>query len=209
MREKIFVDKPIHKQLEITLEQRQSISAAGGPKHLSTMPVDRKFLDLANDPLHKEEHKSTDKKSAYFRKEEDFLYGQISGSQMEEFRVLKFSDSGKAQEKLLCIDGFNLFCKDVKIEKTKFSLSSFIPAAILGTRRKERPISSVVAWKRQVGSDCDFVIVFSDPDKPNMYREVRYKTHTPDDCSQIIAKIKFLRQDIQKNTSKQQPLRST
>lgn len=138
----------------------------------STFVPDQKLLDTSQDS--REENKSGEKKKFDFKSEEDFLYGQISGSQLEEFSVIKFNEKGKAQERLLCIDGFNIYSKETRVDRGKFSLSSFLPSNILGSSRKERPISSIAAWKRL--SDTDFVLQFQELDKPNHFREVRYRT---------------------------------
>lgn len=47
-----------------------------------------------------------------FKDEGDFLYGHVSGSSLEEFVVTKINKRNKAQERLLCVDGFNIYNKE-------------------------------------------------------------------------------------------------
>lgn len=43
------------------------------------------------------------------KEEGDFLYGHVSGTTLEEFVVTKINKKNKPCEKILCIDGFNIW----------------------------------------------------------------------------------------------------
>ena len=64
-----------------------------------------------------------------YKNEEDFLYGQISGSGLEEFQVLKYNKKNKPKEIILGIDGFNISHRKTT-ERGGF-LSSILPDSIL------------------------------------------------------------------------------
>ena len=105
--------------------------------------------------------------------------------------MLKFNKKGKAKDIILRIDGFNISHKKVN-EKEGF-FSSLIPDAILkNSRNKQKPLSTVARFYRV--NPIEFKIYFSDSKK-----ETKYRTQTPDDCSNIIAKLRFLTQAISNN----------
>ena len=52
-----------------------------------------------------EEQKTETKK---YKLEEDFLYGLVTGSDLQEWNVIKYNKKNKPKERVLCIDGFNL-----------------------------------------------------------------------------------------------------
>jgi len=61
----------------------------------------------------------------------------------------------------------------------------------MGIKHKKRPISSILKITRF--DPYSFAIVFSNPEKPyDPPKEIRYRVLNPDDCSNIMAKIKFL-----------------
>ena len=62
----------------------------------------------SDESMFNEELKGSQVGQQYFKKEEDFLYGQISGSQLQEWRVIKYNKKGKAKDRFLMIDGLNL-----------------------------------------------------------------------------------------------------
>ena len=122
----------------------------------------------------------------FFKKEEDFLYGQISGSQLQEFRVIKYNRKGKAKDRVLMIDGFNLSHR--KQQENQGFFGTLMAGNILkGSKSKQKPISSIHTVNRL--SVTEFYIHYREEDK-----QVKYKTMNPDDCSQILAKLKFLLQ---------------
>ena len=43
-----------------------------------------------------------------FKHEEDFLYGLVTGSDLQEWPVIKYNKKNKPKDRILCIDGFNL-----------------------------------------------------------------------------------------------------
>ena len=61
-------------------------------------------------------------------------------------------------------------------------------------KNKKRPIGSVIDIYRNKADPCAFAIVFRDPEKPHEpLKEIRYRTYDADDCSEILAKIRFLK----------------
>ena len=120
-----------------------------------------------------------------FKQEEDFLYGLVTGSDLQEWNVTKYNKKNKAKERILCIDGFNL--RHRKHQENQGFLSSLIPSNLLkGNKNKQKPISSIHAVQRI--KENEFIIFYREDKK-----EVKYKTQSPDDCSEILAKLKFLR----------------
>ena len=113
---------------------------------------------------------------------------------------MKYNRKGKPQERWLCIDGFNILNKEYKKEEDKNDnrkesggASSFmgsLTTKLFGVKTKKRPIGSIVMYRRY--GPQEFSIKFQDPDKKGEVKELRYRTSKPDECSQIIAKIKFL-----------------
>ena len=53
-----------------------------------------------------EEEKKTETRT--FKLEEDFLYGLVTGSDLQEWHVIKYNKKNKPKDRILCIDGFNL-----------------------------------------------------------------------------------------------------
>ena len=64
-------------------------------------------LNIEQDDLIKNQPEEPDRR----KNEEDFLYGAISGPQQEEFHVIKFNKKGKPSDRVLVIDGFNIFTR--------------------------------------------------------------------------------------------------
>ena len=63
-----------------------------------------------------------------------------------------------------------------------------MPSNLLkGSKNKQKPISTIIAVQRL--KENEFKIFYREDMK-----EVRYRTQHPDDCSEILAKLKFLRQ---------------
>ena len=48
------------------------------------------------------------KETRTFKLEEDFLFGLVTGSDLQEWNVTKLNKKNKPKERILCIDGFNL-----------------------------------------------------------------------------------------------------
>jgi hypothetical protein len=110
---------------------------------------------------------------------------------------------------LLCIDGFNIHNREYKkgekivngtqgnntaTEGTSQSLIGSLTTKLFGVKNKKRPIGSVVDIYRNKADACAFAIVFRDPEKPHEpEKQIRYRTYNPDDCSEILAKIRFLK----------------
>lgn len=76
-----------------------------------------------------EERKSS--QNQQWRREEDFLYGQISGSKLQEFRVTKANRKGKYAPRILCIDGSSFSNK--KVEKKSGFFGSMVPKGLLNS----------------------------------------------------------------------------
>ena len=123
IREKIFVDKPVHKQLEVTLELKEELNPLKNAKARNNGSAAASYdLDLDD----REEKKGAQQT---IRQEDDFLYGQISGSMLQEFRVNKVNRKGKYTARILCIDGNSFFHK--KVEKKTGFFGSMMPKGIL------------------------------------------------------------------------------
>ncbi len=70
----------------------------------------------------------------------------------------------------------------------------------MGVKTKKRPISSIHSFRRF--DPYSFAIMFTNPDKPyEPTKEIRYRVQNPDDCSNIMAKIRFLTTQQQKKMS--------
>ena len=63
-----------------------------------------RFESVASDFL--EEEKKIDTRT--FKLEEDFLYGLVTGSNLQEWQVIKYNKKGKGKDRILLIDGFNI-----------------------------------------------------------------------------------------------------
>ena len=152
LREKLFVDKSIRKQLEVTMEEKTQSNPYANPSynvinrqntkgyfsnemiamvrnHNQTYQGDRTRLDSDGDQFANYDEEEMKQNSAQYKKEEDFLYGQISGSGLETFQVIKFNKKNKAKEIILEIDGFNVSHRKMN-EKSGF-FSSILPDSIL------------------------------------------------------------------------------
>lgn len=111
----------------------------------------------------------------------------MTGKDLQEWEVVKFNKKNKPKERILCIDGFNLWHR--KSENDRGFFSSLVPTNLLkSSKNKQKPISTIVALSRPENTSTRFVIYYSDK------KERTYRTRTPDDCSEILAKLKFLRQ---------------
>ena len=73
-----------------------------------TYQGDRARLDSDHEQFANYDEEEMKQNGTQFKKEEDFLYGQISGSGLENFRVLKYNKKNKAKEVMMGIDGFNI-----------------------------------------------------------------------------------------------------
>lgn len=135
IRPKIFTDKPTEKQLDMTFETKMKVmntsvfkqishvksnnfgmidTSAGLNKNksMSVMPTNKLNAQGDQDDPLLQHNKSTSDVPKTYKQEGDFLYGYVSGNQLEEFAVIKYNRKNKAQERLLCIDGFNIYNKE-------------------------------------------------------------------------------------------------
>ena len=53
------------------------------------------------------------------RNEDEFLFNQISASKYQEFKVIKINARGKKQERVLAIDGYNIYNEMTEEDKRK------------------------------------------------------------------------------------------
>ena len=61
----------------------------------------------------------------------------------------------------------------------------------MGVKHKKRPVSAILKIVRF--DAVSFAVTFTNPEKPyEPNKEIRYKVQNPDDCSNIMAKIRFL-----------------
>lgn len=98
------------------------INTGGGRNRLESVMSD--FL---------EEEKKTDTRA--FKLEEDFLYGLVTGSNLQEWQVTKFNKKNKGKDRWLMIDGFNI--KHRKIQEAQGFFSSLVPSNLLkGSKSK-------------------------------------------------------------------------
>ena len=68
-----------------TLNSTLALQAKGAPERASVAAVDHQ------------------------RNEDEFLFNQISASKYQEFKVIKINARGKKQERVLAIDGYNIY----------------------------------------------------------------------------------------------------
>lgn len=144
------------------------------------------------------------------------MYGHVSGNSLEQFVVTKINKKGKEQMRLLCIDGSDIHNKEyTPKEKNKggqaqtavtggggSSLWSSLSTKFLGIKTKKRLVSSIVDFKR-MNDNVSFYIVFKSLDKPyDENKEIRYRAASYDDCSNIMAKLRFLTTQQQKKIAR-------
>lgn len=84
------------------------------------------------------------------------MYGHVSATQLEEFIVIKYNKKNKPQDRMLCIDGFNIYTKELTKDAKKGGAQSAAPGAqsgslwntftnkVLGVKQKKRPITSII-----------------------------------------------------------------
>jgi hypothetical protein len=66
-----------------------------------------------------------------------------------------------------------------------------ISTKLLGIKTKKRPISSIINFYKV--DYFSFCILFRNPEKPNETDKlIRYRVKNPDDCANIMAKLRFL-----------------
>jgi len=184
VREKIFVDKPVKKQLELSLEEDGRVAGRAGNNpnqgyfssevqasmrgaQPSTMMVSargRGRLD-SDDDFDEEEKKASESRA--FKLEEDILYGLMTGKSLQEWPVTKFSKKNKAKERILCIDGFHI--RHRKVQVREGFLASVLPSNILkGSYSKQKPISSILGVRRETINE--FFILYREDKKQVKYR---------------------------------------
>ena len=107
---------------------------------------------------------------------------------MQEFKVNKVNRKGKYNERILCIDGNSFYHK--KIEKKAGFFGSMMPKGILSSSApKLKPIAQICDLGRK--GEQELIIYYKDIAKDEK-REFQYRCETPDTCSEILAKLKFL-----------------
>ena len=94
----------------------------------------------------------------------DYLYNEITSKRLEEFHVVKINRHGKKQNRVLGIDGYNIYNDKVpgrqkgqnfKVLKSIFKKSE--------TKRSSRPLDSIKSVKRL--SEKKIIITFKDSKK--------------------------------------------
>lgn len=146
--------------------------------------------------------------SLEYRKEDEFLFGSISAAQHQEFFVTKINRRGKKQQRVFGIDGYNIYnykskkmlgdpnLPDPYVKKHSASsstsfISNFLQKKLFNVKRKTRPINSIDEVKK---IDLKtFSITFNDKKEKKM---LIYECQTADNCSEILAKLNFLRVTI-------------
>lgn len=111
---------------------------------------------------------------------------------------------------MLCIDGFYIHNREIKKGEKVVgansagnnntggggqSLFGSLSTKIFGIKTKKRPLNSVWDVRRSKKDPCDFSIWYKEDDKNNHEpaKEIKYRTYEADDCSEIMAKIRFLK----------------
>jgi hypothetical protein len=120
---------------------------------------------------------------------DDFLYGAISGAELKEFKIEKLNRKNKFSARILGIDGNNFYHK--KVEKKKGFFGTLAPQNIFGSNTvKPKPMAGIQAYQRV--HNTEFLIVYKQPNIGEEEKIFRYRTENPDQCSEILAKLKFL-----------------
>ena len=97
-----------------------------------------RFESVASDFL--EEEKKIDTRT--FKLEEDFLYGLVTGSNLESWQVIKYNKKQKPKDRMLLIDGFNI--RHEKTQDNRGFFSSLVPGGLLkSSKSKQKPISQI------------------------------------------------------------------
>jgi hypothetical protein len=220
IRPKIFTDKPTEKQLDMTFETKMQVMNSSAIRKISTIDSINTFTQMdtrqkaqsynINKSILDSDDSFLDKqRSSELRRnkeEGDFLYGHVSGNSLEQFVVTKINKKGKENLRLLCIDGSDIQHKEYTVkDKSKggqaqtattsgggSSLLSNLSSKFFGSKTKKRLVSSIIDFKR-MNDNVSFYIVFKSLDKPyEENKEIRYRAANHDDCSNIMAKLRFL-----------------
>ena len=93
--------------------------------------VRNRFEPVSSDFL--EEEKKIDTRA--FKLEEDFLYGLVTGSNLEDWIVIKYNKKNKPKDRRLCIDGFNV--RHEKIQENRGFFSSLVPGSLLKSSKSK------------------------------------------------------------------------
>ena len=66
---------------------------------------------------------------------------------------------------------------------------------LFGIKNKKRPINTVWDIRRSRDNPCKFSIWYKEDDKNHHEpaKEIKYRTYEADDCSEIMANIRFLK----------------
>ena len=94
--------------------------------------LDQRFESVISDFGGEEEKKAENRN---FKLEEDFLYGLVTGSDLQEWSVIKYNKKNKPKERVLCIDGFNI--KHRKMKENEGFFSSLVPTNLLKGRQSK------------------------------------------------------------------------
>ena len=170
VREKIFVDKPMSKQLEVTMEQMQQLNKSAkkndkGPHRGSFDDEDMQVI---------EERKQS---NTGYRQVDDFLYGAISGAELKEFKIQKMNRKGRFTNRILGIDGNNFYHK--KVEKKQGFFGTLAPKSLFGSSAvKMKPMAGIQDYPRI--DDYHFAIYFKQPHISEEVKVFRYRTENPD-----------------------------
>lgn len=193
LREKIFVDKPT--QQDVSMEQ-QSNNVVVGQSNASMRSIKPSMaasvVESKPSAKNQEQLELAPAQKPQYRTEDDFLFGLLTASQLQEFPVLKINKKGRQQERILCIDAFNLYNKKHGQKQDVGSKSFFsdISKKLFQSKRKMYSVKFIRAIQRQ--NLTEFRILIQPEPKIEDFKELRYKTLNPDDCSHIIAKLNFL-----------------
>jgi hypothetical protein len=118
----------------------------------------------------------------------DFLYNDMSAKRLEEFPIVKINHRGKRQNRILGIDGYNIY-NDKVPNREKSKKFAFIKKIFKGSdaKRASRPLTSIKRYNRD--NTRTITIIFDDTKKD---KKITYECETIDICSQILAKLEFL-----------------
>eukprot|EP00354_Favella_ehrenbergii_P010525 CAMPEP_0170458512 /NCGR_PEP_ID=MMETSP0123-20130129/5457_1 /TAXON_ID=182087 /ORGANISM="Favella ehrenbergii, Strain Fehren 1" /LENGTH=108 /DNA_ID=CAMNT_0010722685 /DNA_START=267 /DNA_END=593 /DNA_ORIENTATION=- len=107
------------------------------PQTLAVSGRGRDRLESVNSDFAPEEFKGESRND---KKEEDFLYGLLTSKKLQKWPVIKYNKKNKPKERILCIDGFNIYHEKTQVKESFFS--SLLPDRLLkGGSSKGKPIS--------------------------------------------------------------------
>ncbi|CDW71590.1 UNKNOWN [Stylonychia lemnae] len=212
--DRIYVDKPINKQKEVPMQKKKDMESTFKEnnvlqllKNTSTNTSQNTTNQYENMSLI-QPSSSNEKEKQEHRQEDDFLFGSISAAKHQEFVVTKINRRGKRQTRVLGIDGFNIYnirksqakaglggqSVDVTMptekEKKRGSFfSGFLGKKLLGVKRKARAINTIDEIIKINNQTISIVFL----EKSGTKKAIVYECLSADNCSEIIAKLNFLR----------------